>query len=126
MEITKPVCGSLEEHPPHHDMPFDRHCRGCSPEHADVAAMAQRLLAFASAYRYFQETIPAGTKLLMHPLALNLMTQFLLPSYSEWNPAEWPPPSPVPEVPVVVDQDLPRGSWRLVVGGCEGVIRHGN
>lgn len=125
MEILRPLCGSLEEHPAHYVNHLDRQCEGCGAEWADTSVMILALWRFAQDHSMPGREVPEGTQLLVHPSVRNALVRYTLPSYSDVTRLHLGELRPVPGVPLVISTDLLPGGWRLAIGGYEGVIRDG-
>jgi hypothetical protein len=131
MELVKPVCRNISEHPAHsfwsHGYTVWNECPGQTAQDADTAALAEQLTGLAVDHAW-PMALPAGTRLECHPLVPLLLTRIVVPSYAEFSTSlHTGEVTPKTYIPVVVRDGMDRGAWELVSDDTglmdQGVIR---
>jgi hypothetical protein len=112
MDVLRPPCGSVTAHEWHQYASID--CPGLSPQEAEAIRMVEVTEGITRRIRDTGE-YPSSARLVCHPLAFSALQRVIMPDFITATGYD----KTRLRVPVVIDDTVPVGCWRLELADGE-------
>lgn len=111
MFVKPPLCGTTRQHDSHWERLYDRSCPGWTDEQEAVEKLCILVARWARVSE-LADPEDRTLELYVHPSVHHALIRHVEPDFRSWQEARVNLP---PTVNVVVDAELPKGSWRFEI-----------
>lgn len=116
MFVAAPRCGLMKQHDSHWDNLYDRQCAGWTDVQEAVEKLCEMLVRWSRLAQLDTVAMNAENrlKLYVHPQVRTYLVAHIEPDFRSFTMGGMLPSFP-PEIDVVIDPELPTGSWRFEI-----------